>query len=142
MKTILFADDNKNIRDYCRATLEEEGYRVALARDGIEAFQVFLAELPDLAVLDISMPRAGGLETLEQIKRLAPGTPVILFTAHDEACLRDERAALADACVEKVEDFTELKRTVVQTLKAWRSRQDGGTAGSDAGGQQDEHVMS
>jgi CheY-like chemotaxis protein len=122
MKTILFADDNKNIREFCRATFEEEGYRVALARDGIEALQVFRAEPPDLAILDISMPRASGLEILEQIKGLSPRTPVILFTAHDEDCLRDHRAVLADACVEKAEDFSELKRVVAHTLKATTSK--------------------
>ena len=84
-----FADDNKNIREYCRAALEEEGYRVVLARDGVEALQVFCSEVPDLAILDISMPRAGGLDVLEQIHRLAPEIPAILYTAHDEDCLRD-----------------------------------------------------
>ena len=73
MKTILFADDQKNIRDYCRATFAEEGYRVVLARDGAEALKMFVAETPDLAVLDVSMPRFSGLETLEQIKNSRPG---------------------------------------------------------------------
>ena len=119
MKTILFADDNKNIREYCRAAFEEEGYRVLLARDGVEALQVFCAEAPDLAILDISMPRAGGLDALEQIKRLAPKVPAILYTAHDEDCLRDRRAALATACVEKSSnDLSDLKRTVAQTLRS------------------------
>ena len=117
MKTILFADDHKNIREYCRAAFAEEGYRVVLARDGVEALAVFTAEVPDLAVLDISMPRAGGLDALAQIKRLSPRTPVILFTAHDEECLRDDRARLATACVEKSHNLAELKRIVVQVLK-------------------------
>ena len=117
MQTILFADDHKNIREYCRATLAEEGYRVVLARDGIEALEMFLAETPDLAVLDISMPRASGLDALEQIKGLSPRTPVILFTAHDEDCLRDRRALLATACVEKTHNLAELKRVVAQSLK-------------------------
>jgi CheY-like chemotaxis protein len=117
MQTILFADDHKNIREYCRAALADEGYRVVLARDGVEALEMFYAELPDLAILDISMPRCSGLETLEQIKGLSPQTPVILFTAHDDDCLRDRRALLATACVEKVEDLGELKRIVAHTLK-------------------------
>ena len=124
MKTILFADDHKNIREYFRAAFVEDGYRVALARDGVEALERFIAERPDLIVLDISMPRAGGLETLEKIKELAPRTPVVLFTAHDEDCLRDDRALLATACVEKTEDLTELKRIVAHTLK--RRLLDGG----------------
>ncbi len=117
MKTILFADDHKNIREYCRASFAEEGYRVVVARDGIEALDVFMTEMPDLAILDISMPRSSGLETLERIKSLSPWTPVVLFTAHDEDCLLDRRALLATACVEKSEDLAQLKRVVAHALK-------------------------
>jgi CheY-like chemotaxis protein len=124
MKTILFADDQKNIREYFRAAFAEEGYRVVLARDGIEALQRFTTEAPDLAVLDISMPRSSGLEALEQIKEVSPRTPVILFTAHDEDCLRDDRALLATACVEKAEDLAELKRIVAHALKRRPSETD------------------
>jgi len=116
MKTILFADDHKNIREYCRRALTDEGYRVVLARDGIEALEVFLAEAPDLAILDISMPRCSGLEALKQMKRYSPQVPVILFTAHDEECMRDRRAQLATACVEKAEDLAEMKRVVASAL--------------------------
>jgi CheY-like chemotaxis protein len=125
MKTILFADDHKNIREYCRAAFtEEEGYRVVLARDGIEALEMFITETPDLAILDISMPRSSGLETLEQIKSLSPRTPVILFTAHDGDCMRDHRALLATAYVAKTENLAELKQIVDHTLR--RQVSDGG----------------
>ncbi len=117
MKTILFADDHKNIREYCRAVFAEEGYRVVLARDGIEALEMFITETPDLAILDISMPRSSGLETLERIKDLSPRTPVILFTAHDEECESDHRALLATACVAKTGDLAELKQIVEHTLR-------------------------
>ena len=124
MKTILFADDHKNIREYCRAAFADEGYRVVLACDGLEALEVFIAETPDLAILDISMPRVSGLETLQQIKGLSPRTPVILFTAHDEDCLRDRRALLAAACVEKSDNLAELKQIVARTLR--RETSEGG----------------
>ncbi len=42
---------------------------------------------------------------------------MILFTAHDEDCLRDNRALLAAACVEKADNLAELKRVVAHTLK-------------------------
>ncbi|MGO9110383.1 MAG: response regulator [Thermoguttaceae bacterium] len=125
MKTILFADDHKNIREYCRAALAEEGYRVVLARDGIEAIEMFITETPDLAILDISMPRSSGLETLAQIKSLSAQTPVILFTAHDEDCMRDHRAPLATACVAKAAGLAELKRIVAHALQ-WRIPEGGG----------------
>ena len=127
MNTILFADDNKNIREYCRAALEDEGYRVVLARDGIEAFQVFRSETPDLAILDISMPRASGLDALEQIRGLAPTVPVILFTAHEEDCLHDQRAAFATACVGKNADLSDLKRILTRALQSSHCETHGAT---------------
>ena len=116
--TILFADDNRNIREYCRATLEEDGYRVLLACDGVEAIRVFSEHAPDLAILDICMPRSNGLEALDRIHSLAPQVPVILFTSYDSDCVQDPRAAFASACIGKGDDLTELKRVVAQTLRA------------------------
>lgn len=118
MKTVLFADDNKHIREFCRRDLEEEGYRVVVARNGCEAVRLVRAEDPDLAVLDIFMPAAGGLDVIEHIKRIDPALPVVLFTSYDEECLRDRRSRLAEACVEKCEDLAELKRVIVRLLAA------------------------
>ena len=118
MRTVLLADDNPHIREHCRAALEEEGYRVVAVRDGVEALQACEVEHPHIAVLDICMPRMSGFDALERLKSTAPELPVILFTAFDEDCLRDQRARLAAACVEKSEDLTELRRTIDRLLHA------------------------
>jgi CheY-like chemotaxis protein len=118
MKTILFVDDKGSIREYCRAALEDEGYRVLLACDGLDAIRVFFEEYPDLVVLDINMPRMNGLEALQRIRSAAPLIPVILFTAHDDECLRDPRASLASACIGKDEDLNNLKRMIASMLTA------------------------
>ena len=107
----------RNIREFCRAAFSDDGYRVLVAHDGIEALEIFVAEFPDLAVLDISMPRASGLEVLERIKGISPRTPVILYSAHEGDFEWDQRAQLASACVAKGDDFAELKRTVARTLR-------------------------
>jgi len=117
MRTILLADDHKNIRDYCSVAFADEGYRVLLAKDGAEAVAKFTLETPDLVILDISMPRTSGLEALEQIKELSSRTPVVLFTAHEDDCLKDRRAPLATACVAKAADLSELMRTVDRIFK-------------------------
>jgi CheY-like chemotaxis protein len=127
MKTILVADDSRNIREFCRATLEDDGYRVLLASDGLEAIRVFFEQAPDLAILDISMPKVNGLEALDRINMRAPDVPVILFTAHDEDCLRDRRSRLATACIGKSGDLGELKRTVCRAFAA-----PGGKASSES----------
>jgi DNA-binding NtrC family response regulator len=118
VKTLLFADDNKNIREFCRQELADEGYRVILARDGRDAVRLVQEEHPDLAILDICMPSTGGLEALERIKAVDPAIPIIFFTANDEDCVTDSRSRFAIACVEKSEDLGELKRTVVRLLSS------------------------
>ncbi|MGD0381988.1 MAG: response regulator [Thermoguttaceae bacterium] len=116
MKTVLFADDDKGFREICKRILEEEGYRIVLARNGIEAIGAVKAERPDLAILDIHMPQNSGLDAAEQIHALDPGIPIILYTSNDDTCTRDRRSRFAAACVEKSSDFTELALAVSRLL--------------------------
>ena len=116
MKTVLYVDDDEASREICRRILEEEGYRVVLAQDGAEAIDVVEAESPDVAVLDIRMPRKGGLETAEEISTINATIPIILYTGNDEVCMSDRRAQYASACISKSSDFTELARTIVRVL--------------------------
>lgn len=116
MKTLLFADDNPLIREFCQRDLEDEGYRVLPAQDGWEAVRLVRKRAPDLVILDIAMPNGGGLDVIGPIKQIEPQTPVILFTSFDEDCMADPRSRLASECVEKSEDLTELKRAIVRLL--------------------------
>lgn len=83
MKTILVADDSPLSRELVREALEEAGYRVVEAADGVEALAKALEEPPDLALLDIQMPVLDGYATIRamrQDQRLA-GLPVLAVTA-------------------------------------------------------------
>ena len=116
MKTIVLAEDNQGMAALCKRDLEDEGYRVLLAEDGEEACHVVQDEIPDVVILDISMPGVSGLEAIGRIKAAYPDIPVILFTGYDEDCVTDQRARLATACVEKSGDLAELKRAIVRAL--------------------------
>ncbi|MBN1909235.1 MAG: response regulator [Pirellulales bacterium] len=120
MTTILFADDNPNIREICRRELEDEGYSVPVARNGDEAVRLTDKLEPDLVVLDICMPGISGLQALARIRKRNPSLPVILFTSFDDACIDDPRARLATACVEKSEDLSTLKKTIGAALRSRR----------------------
>ena len=116
MKTVLFADDDRAFREICKRILEDEGYRVALARGGAEAIDAVKTNRPDVAILDIHMPLKGGLDAAEQIHAFDPSIPIILYTANDDTCTRDHRSCFAAACVEKSSDFTELALAVARLL--------------------------
>jgi CheY-like chemotaxis protein len=120
MRTILFADDNKNIREYLRRELEDEGYQVMLARNGAEAIRLMGRQRLDLVILDICMQTMDGLEAAARIGALWPEVPVVFFTSFDDDCLRDERSRRAAACVEKREDLTELKQVIAAALASHR----------------------
>jgi signal transduction histidine kinase/DNA-binding response OmpR family regulator/sugar lactone lactonase YvrE len=81
--TVLVADDNADIRSYVRGHLEAAGYRVVEAADGAQALERVRADLPDLIVSDVMMPKLDGLGLVRAI-RSDPETdflPVLLLTA-------------------------------------------------------------
>lgn len=81
---VALVDDEENIREVVGYALREEGYRVATYRDGEEAWTAFRQALPDLAILDILMPRMDGLELCRRIRSLSEEIPLIFLTSRDE----------------------------------------------------------
>lgn len=80
---ILLADDHQIVRDGLRALLEREGLKVvATAVNGRDAVEQARATKPDVAVLDLEMPRLNGLDAAREIIREAPQIRVILLTMH------------------------------------------------------------
>jgi two-component system nitrogen regulation response regulator NtrX len=82
MATILVIDDEPGIRSTVRDILEDEGHRVLLAEDAVIGLDLMTTERPDLAVLDVWLPRMGGLDALAEIKRRRPELEVVVVTGH------------------------------------------------------------
>ena len=80
---ILVVDDNEVNRDILVTRLEAHGYRMIQAEDGEAALKVARAQLPDLILLDVMMPKIDGIEVCRQLKQDAnlPFMPIILVTA-------------------------------------------------------------
>jgi two-component system response regulator ChvI len=83
MATIALVDDDKNILTSVGMLLEHEGYHVRAYSDGASALSALSANPPDLAILDIKMPRMDGLELLRRLRQGAD-LPVIFLTSKDE----------------------------------------------------------
>ncbi len=86
MISIVVADDHGIVREGLRRLLESEpGFKVCSeAADGHEVLEQVARSKPDVVVLDITMPRLGGLETLEKIRSLHKEAKVILLSVHNE----------------------------------------------------------
>lgn len=83
MTTILVADDEKHIRELIEITLQQNDYHVLSAADGESALELATRERPQLALLDIRMPRMDGYEVCRQIKQdpALNNMPVIFISA-------------------------------------------------------------
>jgi len=83
MPTIALVDDDRNILTSVSIALEAEGYRIMTYTDGASALDGFKTSPPDLAILDIKMPRMDGMELLRRLRQKSD-MPVIFLTSKEE----------------------------------------------------------
>ncbi len=80
MPSVLVVDDQDQVRQLIRETLEQAGYEVEEARDGKEGVERYRAKSPDLVIMDLLMPDQDGLEAIMTLRREFPQTRVIAMT--------------------------------------------------------------
>ena len=83
MPVIALVDDDRNILTSVQMALENEGYEVRTYTDGASALAAMMQSAPDMAVLDIKMPRMDGMELLRRLRQNSD-LPVIFLTSKDE----------------------------------------------------------
>ena len=95
---VLVADDDDAVRTVVGDILEEEGFLVVgRAVDGVEALAMARALGPDVIVLDVRMPRLGGLEAARQLRPDAPDVRLVILSAYDDPTLVQEARAVGAA---------------------------------------------
>ena len=122
---ILVADDEMAIRDLIREILIQEGFRVLEAKDGPEVLERVREHVPDLLLLDISMPGMNGLEVLTHLRR-APETrlmPVIVLSAMSQEKVHALRLGANDF-LDKPMDPSELLARVGAHLRVQQAMRD------------------
>jgi len=80
MKKILVIEDNLIVRNTVTRILQTAGYTVVTANDGLQGFEMFRKERPDLVISDIIMPQQEGIGTIRQILAERPGTKIIAIS--------------------------------------------------------------
>lgn len=98
MPRILLVEDNEMNRDMLSRRLQKRGYQVLLARDGQEGMDTAAAQLPDLILMDMSLPVLTGWDATRRLKQASETAriPVVALTAH--ALSNDRDKAMAAGC--------------------------------------------
>ena len=119
---ILVVDDDPNICELLRVYLENEGYEVKTANDGVEGISYFKMYSPDLVLLDIMLPRKDGWEVCRQIRKNS-NVPIIMITAKGEVFDKVLGLELgADDFIVKPFDMKELSARVKAVLRRANTR--------------------
>ena len=91
---ILIVDDDEEIRSFLGVLLQDEGYTVESAEDGLVALEKLEGTRPDLILLDIMMPRMDGYHFAEALRQRSLPIPFIVLSAN----LREQQAKAMGAC--------------------------------------------
>ncbi|MDX2098162.1 MAG: hybrid sensor histidine kinase/response regulator [Leptolyngbyaceae cyanobacterium bins.59] len=116
---ILVVDDSADNSFLVQAILEEEGYRVDIADNGMAALAKIEAHPPDLVLLDVMMPGMDGYEVTRRVRenQKLPFIPILLITAHDQPSVAKGLDTGADDFIRKPVEFDELMARVRSLLR-------------------------
>lgn len=120
MVKIIIADDHAVLREGLRSLLNSiEGWQVvAEAKDGFQVFPLLEEHLPDLLILDLSMPNLGGLETLARVQKLKKKPAILILSAReDDISVTEAIEGGANGYVPKSSDAEELQFAIRALLK-------------------------
>jgi two-component system, cell cycle response regulator DivK len=117
--TVLLVEDTEDNRFMMRRLLEMTGYRVVEAMNGEEAVKLARTEMPQLILMDLSLPVIDGLAATRLIRKIPhfEATPIIAVSAHDTSDFQSE--AIQAGCngyITKPIDFNELEALISELL--------------------------
>src|SRR5574337_14416 len=122
---VLIVDDEPEIRRLLSRRLERLGYTLREASDGEEAVAAAKAEIPDVVVPDMAMPRLDGLELIAALHAIDHDLPIIVLTGHgsfENVIAAMRRGAAFDYLVKPLHDLTMIEVAVARALEVRRLR--------------------
>ena len=106
----LIAEDDHALGKFLRRGMETDGHQVTLVADGQTAVDTFLTDMPDLTILDLSLPRKDGMEVLQILRSINDQLPILILTGRNEVETRVRCLDLgADDCMLKPFSLQELR---------------------------------
>lgn len=122
--TLLIIDDDEVVRASLAAYLEDSGFKVLQAANGLQGLEVFQRERPDLLICDLRMPQVDGLELIRRINALQSEVPVIVLSGAGvmSDAVEALRLGAADYLIKPLEDLAVLEHSVRRALDRARLR--------------------
>lgn len=120
---ILLVDDDPNVLEPTKELLECMGHQVILAKDGVQACELFQTSSLkwDILITDMVMPRMNGLESAKKIRAIKPNIPIIFATGYDQALVIEGTRKMENAVlISKPFDPDDLERLVINMVKKSR----------------------
>jgi CheY-like chemotaxis protein len=115
---ILVVDDEFTTRETLKGVLEDRGYKVAVAEDGLTAIEMAKKTHFDIMFIDVEMPGIDGFKTLEGVKKVDPKTKLVMMTGHDiEDFVEKAISRGAFAYMSKPVDMVELLQLIIKAIK-------------------------
>lgn len=113
---LMVADNDPDVRHVLGRILENQGYPVVYAEDGESALAVLFETAPDLAFIDVYMPRLSGLDVLYRMRAEGIRTPVIVMSGRPHAPMVQDAKTLGARFASKPFNFEELSTMVAEVL--------------------------
>jgi CheY-like chemotaxis protein len=118
-KKVLIVEDYEDVRELIKLLIESYGYETLTATNGIDAVVIAKKELPDLILMDISLPEIDGLYATSIIRNSAdiPKMPIIAVTAYGKDISREAIKAGCNQVIDKAIDLESLELIINQYLR-------------------------
>jgi len=120
---ILIVDDRLEEVEVLKDLFKHKGYKVGMAKDGLEAIKKVRKDGFNIAVVDIKMPLINGVEILHKIKEIEPKLPVIMVTGYNvEELVKEALETDAYTCLYKPFDLQEVLRIINEVRRSERKK--------------------
>jgi two-component system cell cycle response regulator DivK len=119
-KRVLLVEDNESTIDVVEMELAWMGYETMIAKDGLEAIESVIAQLPDLIIMDIQLPKMNGFEAVRRIRAIPAARYIPILAATAKALHGDEEKCTAAGCdgyIAKPFTHRELQAAIERILK-------------------------
>ena len=115
-KKILIVDDEPDIRNFLSACIEDAGFLVDTAKDGVDAMEKVAADPPDLITLDLVMPRRSGVRVIRELQKNEQWAkiPIIVITAHARDELGSDEVKALSAFTANMQPRYTIEKPVTQ----------------------------